>query len=301
MRSIRRSRRASSTKARPSWWRLSTCTTHAAGFEHPSDDLGNQWPVHPVKRRRERHDAERPEAGGQIFGPAAAPTGHSSRPASTQAVGPLGSFLRRRRARPPPRRGRRDGSVDRARPAADVEEPAPTVEPERLLERLGESGSVREAPTVRSTRPRRRTASRPTPTRTTRRAPQDPEVPRARCERPLLAAPGLRRRGMAGPPPVRNRRRLGADLVEQPGREIARALVGREAPAGGPEKAAAPAGRVSGSERAPPCPGQNSTRSVLQARLARVVRTRLGHGAAGRRSECLQGICRCRNQLGAQR
>jgi hypothetical protein len=61
-------------------------------------------------------------------------------------------------------------------------------------------------------------------------------------ECPRAAGLGLRRRGMAGPPPVGNRRRRGADLVEQPGREIARALVGREAPAGGPEEADAQAG-----------------------------------------------------------
>ena len=61
-------------------------------------------------------------------------------------------------------------------------------------------------------------------------------------ECPRAAGPDLRRRGTAGPPPVRNRRRRGADLVEQPRREIARALVGREAPTGGPEEADAQPG-----------------------------------------------------------
>jgi hypothetical protein len=119
----------------------------AVRFEHPPDDPGNERSVHPVKRRRERDDIKRPEISGQVFGAALNPPGvhHASlrrKPlclSNHSCVGVesnnlLETVSKRKR--------------HRARPTADVEKPASTVEPERLLERIGELRSVRETSAV---------------------------------------------------------------------------------------------------------------------------------------------------------
>ena len=119
----------------------------AVRFQHPSDDPGNEWSVHPVKRRRERNDSKSPEISGQVFGPGLNPPGVHHAPLRRKPSRLLDHYRVGVESNDLPEKAS-ERECHRARPAADIEKPTSTVKPERLLQRTGEPRSVRETPTV---------------------------------------------------------------------------------------------------------------------------------------------------------